>query len=187
MLDHSTRLSGGRFPLCPERPPATVWQPCRVDQDGEREAATLARTFHTRVAADVSRRHLSCGQNAPTDVGGYTLSVNCAECEISELVAQNGLPAERGYRPKDGSNVILVAGRPPASSPQTTEPITARRRACANFLCGGRNHLTLLTLRLRPCRTGAGCLSANALWFPGVVNMARACFFGRKCLAIVAS
>ena len=33
----------------------------------------LTRTFHTRVAADVSRRHLGGGQNAPADVGGYAV------------------------------------------------------------------------------------------------------------------
>ena len=36
------------------------------------------RTFPAHVAADVSRRHLGSGQNAPTDVGGYTLSMNHA-------------------------------------------------------------------------------------------------------------
>ena len=45
----------------------------------------LTRTFHTRVAADVSWRRLRCGKSAPTDVGGYILSVNPAECEISKL------------------------------------------------------------------------------------------------------
>ena len=45
----------------------------------------LTAIFHTCVAADVSRRHLRCEKNAPTDVGGYTLSVNRAECEISRL------------------------------------------------------------------------------------------------------
>ena len=51
----------------------------------------LTRTF-TRVAADVSRRHNGCGQNAPTDVGGYAFSVNPAECGISEpdLITNNG-------------------------------------------------------------------------------------------------
>ena len=47
----------------------------------------LARTLHTRVAADVSRRHLVGEQNAPTDVGGYTLSANRAEGEISGLAS----------------------------------------------------------------------------------------------------
>ena len=36
----------------------------------------LAWRFHPQVAADVSRRHLAGDKNAPTDVGGYTLSVN---------------------------------------------------------------------------------------------------------------
>jgi ceramide glucosyltransferase len=36
-----------------------------------------------RVAADGSRRHLQCGENAPTDVAGYTQLANRAECEIS--------------------------------------------------------------------------------------------------------
>ena len=40
------------------------------------------RTFPAHVAADVSRRHLGSAQNAPTDVGGYTLSVNRAKCDI---------------------------------------------------------------------------------------------------------
>ena len=44
------------------------------------------RTLHTRVAADVSRRHNGCGQNAPTDVGGYTLSGNLASCEMFGLI-----------------------------------------------------------------------------------------------------
>ena len=35
----------------------------------------LAWRFHTQVAADVSRHQLASGKNAPTDVGGYTLSV----------------------------------------------------------------------------------------------------------------
>ena len=47
--------------------------------------ALLTRTFHTRVAADVSRRILFADKMAPTDVGGYTLSANRAECEISGL------------------------------------------------------------------------------------------------------
>jgi para-aminobenzoate synthetase/4-amino-4-deoxychorismate lyase len=51
------------------------------------ELERLARTFHIRVAADVSRRHLGGGQNAPTDVGGYTRSANRAEREISGLAA----------------------------------------------------------------------------------------------------
>jgi hypothetical protein len=38
-----------------------------------------AGTFPNCVAADVSRRHLGSGQNAPTDVGGYTVVVNRAE------------------------------------------------------------------------------------------------------------
>ena len=43
------------------------------------------RSDITRVAADVSRRHLGGGQNAPTDVGGYTRPANRAECEIFGL------------------------------------------------------------------------------------------------------
>jgi TatD DNase family protein len=34
------------------------------------EVLALGRLFHTQVAADVSRRHLQCGENAPIDVGG---------------------------------------------------------------------------------------------------------------------
>ena len=41
-----------------------------------------------RVAADVSRRHLQCGQNAPTDVGGYAKMVNPAGCGGSEAGEQ---------------------------------------------------------------------------------------------------
>jgi ceramide glucosyltransferase len=37
-----------------------------------------ADVSHTRVAADVSRRHLQCGENAPTDVGGYAQLANPA-------------------------------------------------------------------------------------------------------------
>ena len=70
------------------RPLQVVW--CGWSQFPIPEArlagrAALTRTFHTRVAADVSRRHLVGEQNAPTDVGGYTLSANRAECEISGL------------------------------------------------------------------------------------------------------
>jgi hypothetical protein len=44
--------------------------------------ATLARTF-AQVAANGSRRHLRCRQNAPTAVGGYNLLANRAGREIS--------------------------------------------------------------------------------------------------------
>jgi len=37
------------------------------------------------VAADVSRRTPSPENMAPTDVGGYTVWANCAECEIPGL------------------------------------------------------------------------------------------------------
>jgi outer membrane protein assembly factor BamB len=47
----------------------------------------LARTVHPQVAADVSRRHLGCRKNAPTDVGGYTPSAIRAEHTIFGLVA----------------------------------------------------------------------------------------------------
>ena len=40
-------------------------------RDAGQEEATLRRQG---VAADVSRRHLRCEKNAPTDLGGYTLS-----------------------------------------------------------------------------------------------------------------
>jgi RNA polymerase sigma-70 factor (ECF subfamily) len=46
-----------------------------------RKAQALGRTFPC-VAADVSRRGLGGGQNAPTGVGGHTLSLNRAKCEI---------------------------------------------------------------------------------------------------------
>jgi len=51
----------------------------------------LAHTF-TRVAADISRRQLGCGLNAPTDVGGYTRLVNRAECRASrpDFITNNG-------------------------------------------------------------------------------------------------
>ncbi len=52
------------------------------------ELERLARTFHIRVAADVSRRNLGGEQNAPTDVGGYTVSANRAEPEIPRLAAR---------------------------------------------------------------------------------------------------
>jgi len=43
----------------------------------------LAQTFQKKVAADVSRRHLAGDKNAPTDVGGYTLSANPVEHAIT--------------------------------------------------------------------------------------------------------
>ena len=53
------------------------------------------------VAADGSRRHFSRGPNAPTDVGGYALSVNRVACEVSGLRShtQRGVPALR-YSPQ---------------------------------------------------------------------------------------
>ena len=36
------------------------------------EVLALGRLFHPQVAADVSRRHLPCGENAATHVGGYS-------------------------------------------------------------------------------------------------------------------
>ena len=48
------------------------------------EKVRLAQTFHTPVAAGVSRRHYRRGQSAPTDVGGYRLLANHAKCELSE-------------------------------------------------------------------------------------------------------
>jgi hypothetical protein len=43
--------------------------------------APLARTFHTPVAADGSRRYSQCGKNAPTAVGGYILLASRAKHE----------------------------------------------------------------------------------------------------------
>jgi hypothetical protein len=45
----------------------------------------LARTSHAQVVADVSRHHSGCDMNAPTDVGGYTLSANRARHKIFGL------------------------------------------------------------------------------------------------------
>ena len=42
---------------------------------------SLAEEFQARVAADVSRRHPACGENAPTDVGGYDQSEDRAGCD----------------------------------------------------------------------------------------------------------
>jgi len=58
------------------------YKPYRLARDlaNARGSSGQARNSHTCVAADVSRRHLGSTQNAPTDVGGYTLSVNGAEC-----------------------------------------------------------------------------------------------------------
>ena len=50
-----------------------------------REHTEPARTLHTRVAADVSRRHLAWDKSAPTDVGGYALSASCVRHAISGL------------------------------------------------------------------------------------------------------
>jgi hypothetical protein len=72
---------------------------------GPMDKLVLARIFHTRVAADVSRRHLGCGKDAPTDVGGYTLLASRAECEMSGLgcaeryVVPPGKPASERLRP----------------------------------------------------------------------------------------
>ena len=41
VLDYPMRFSGGRFPLCPERPPATLWQP-----SGLTDPATSSLPFH---------------------------------------------------------------------------------------------------------------------------------------------
>ena len=38
--------------------------------------------FRARVAADGSRRHLQCGENAPTAVGGYAQLGDNAKCEV---------------------------------------------------------------------------------------------------------
>jgi len=46
--------------------------------DRAQASGALARTCPCQVAADVSRRCLRCGKNAPTDVGGYALSANRA-------------------------------------------------------------------------------------------------------------
>ena len=60
-----------------------------------RARSSLARELrakaHTRVAADVSRRQLTSAQNAPTEVGGYTLPVNRAECDIEFPSAVAGI------------------------------------------------------------------------------------------------
>ena len=49
----------------------------QTEANGATSFYPLAAIFQTCVAADVSRRHLRYEKNAPTDVGGYTWSVNC--------------------------------------------------------------------------------------------------------------
>ena len=46
-------------------------------------ALTLRK--NSQVAADGSRRCIGCEKSAPTAVGGYTISVNSARCELSRL------------------------------------------------------------------------------------------------------
>jgi nucleoside-diphosphate-sugar epimerase len=61
--------------------------------------AWLTRSFQTPVAADVSRRHLSSGENAPTDVGGYTLA---AAASLKKFVYTSSTSV---YGQNDGSLV----------------------------------------------------------------------------------
>ena len=61
--------------------------------------ARLIRAFHTQV--NISRRCLAAPtENAPTDVGGYTLAGNRAGCQISGLTAAaSGDSHEHGNSP----------------------------------------------------------------------------------------
>jgi RNA polymerase sigma-70 factor, ECF subfamily len=61
-------------------------------------ARELKAAFHTRAAADASLRHLGSAQNAATDLGGYTLSVNRAKCDIEFPSAVAGVGPGSGKR-----------------------------------------------------------------------------------------
>jgi len=67
---------------------------------------TLACLFHGRVARDGSRRHLRCGENGPTDVGGYSRLAIRVTRVVSRLAAAglllcagvSGIAAEANVR-----------------------------------------------------------------------------------------
>ena len=61
----------------------------------------LARTFHTPVAADVSRRCLAGDKDAPTHVGGYTLQANRVGRANSRLCPLQ--PALKDYPDRSGN------------------------------------------------------------------------------------
>ena len=82
----------------------------------------------TCVAADVSRRHLGCEMNAPTDVGGYTPSVNRAEREISRLGRTWGRADRHGATTmKIGVNLTETEAK----------ALKARLEAQLGRMCGG--------------------------------------------------
>ena len=97
------------------------------------ELDRLARTFRTRVANDVSRRHLGGGQNAPTDVVGYTLSANRAECEISGLATHLAGTRQkiRLWVTKEG-RITLEAEPLPAADPAPQRVAVAPGRAVSS-------------------------------------------------------
>jgi RNA polymerase sigma-70 factor, ECF subfamily len=67
-----------------------------------RARSTLARELkaarHAPAPADLSRRHLGPGRNAPTDAGGYTLSVVRARCEVDFPGAVAGIARASGKK-----------------------------------------------------------------------------------------
>ena len=73
----------------------------------------LSKTVHPQVAADVSRRHLRCGKNAPTDVGGYNLLERSEQSrgQVFMTATAESWPQETGrelhrWRVKEGSLLI---------------------------------------------------------------------------------
>ena len=95
--------------------------------------------FHTRVAADVSRRHFRGRKNAPTDVGGYILLTNRAKCELSKLSSVHFMGNLRLSAGIVSNNQTLGSGcfsRPTVISlglsrtgkPLTFKPASARRK-----------------------------------------------------------
>jgi hypothetical protein len=81
--------------------------------DLERLRQNLDLRGPTRVAADVSRRHIPGAQSAPTDVGGCTPSADRAECETSGPEATGGAAdtAQPGRRRKQEGAVYRRALR----------------------------------------------------------------------------
>jgi hypothetical protein len=82
----ASRLSAGTLPPLRVSPTTVLFAGhCYHFTANDRYNSTLdlARTFHTPVAADVSRRTLSVPKMAPTNVGGWNLLTDSAKCGLS--------------------------------------------------------------------------------------------------------